>query len=454
MTPKGRRRFDPRRALRTVAKRLNLGNSLKRRLSFRVLDWRTKLRRARLSHVTFVGVTGSCGKTTTTALIQEVLSRIGLCQSRTNEPAGTHQSIRVRQAIMSARAATRYFVYETATIGPGSISRQLDILQPRIGVVTTIGSDHRSQFRSLEATAEEKGNLVARLPHHGAAILNADDPHVMAMATRTKARVVTYGLSPKADIRGSNVASRWPGRLTLDVSHDGETVHVATRLVGEHWSTSILAAIACGIACGLDLETCANAVARSEPVFSRCSVHGKEGGPFFVLDSIKAPYWTIPSGLAFVAAASAPRKTIVFGTISDYAGKAGKVYRRVARQALAVADRVLFVGPHSAHVARLREDDGDDRLFSFQTAYEASAFLAKGAVPAELIYIKASRNADHLERLMLAQIDGVVCWREQCRKVWNCFDCKQYRRPSPPPFVSPGAAGEPTPSASERIADD
>ncbi len=173
-----------------------------------MLDWRARARRPRLGHVTFVGVTGSCGKTTTTALIKDVLAEIGPCQGWINEPAGTHQNIRVRRAILSANPKTRYYVYELATIGPGTIAGQLEILRPQIGVVTTIGTDHRSVFRSLEATAKEKGALVESLPPDGVAILNIDDPLVAAMAARTQARVVTYGLSPGADIRGGNVASR------------------------------------------------------------------------------------------------------------------------------------------------------------------------------------------------------------------------------------------------------
>lgn len=438
MTAEDRGRHKP-RALRWAAKKLNLSHGAKRlsrNLSFRLLDWRARARRPRLGHVTFVGVTGSCGKTTTTALIKEVLAELGPCQAWINEPAGTHQRIRVRRAVLSAAPETRHYVYELATIGPGSIRRQLEILRPEIGVVTTIGTDHRSAFRSLEATAKEKATLVERLPPDGAAILNIDDPHVAAMAARTGGRVVTYGLAPEADIRGSDVASRWPNRLSLTVSHGESRVHVATQLVGEHWATSVLAAIACGVACGLDLETCAEAVARTAPVFGRYSVHAIEGGPAFVLDSIKAPSWTIPSSLSFVASASAPRKTIVFGTISDYAGNAGRVYRRVTREALAAADRVMFVGPHAGHVARLGKDTGDNRLFSFETAYAASNFLAREALPGELIYIKASRNADHLERIMLAQQEEVVCWRQQCHKLWNCFDCKQYHRPSAPLFAT------------------
>jgi UDP-N-acetylmuramoyl-tripeptide--D-alanyl-D-alanine ligase len=131
-----------------------------------------------------------------------------------------------------------------------------------------------------------------------------------------------------------------------------------------------------------------------------------------------------------VARASASRKTIVLGTISDYSGKAGRRYRRIARDALAVADRVVFVGPHSSHVRRLREDEGRGKLFAFETAYEASDFLSQELLPGELIYIKGSRAADHLERIMLSQLDEVVCWRKRCpQKVVNCPSCFRYRRP-------------------------
>ena len=74
--------------------------------------------------------------------------------------------------------------------------------------------------------------------------------------------------------------------------------------------------------------------------------HPRPDGGVYVLDSRKAPYWTIPSGLRFVAGARASRKTVLFGTISDYSEACGARYRRVARDALQVADRVLFIGPN------------------------------------------------------------------------------------------------------------
>ena len=81
---------------------------------------------------------------------------------------------------------------------------------------------------------------------------------------------------------------------------------------------------------------------------------------------------------------------------------------RVVREALEVADRAIIVGPHSGHIDKLlHRGIAKDRLFGFQTTYQASEFIGSDEVAGELIYVKAS-VAQHLERLMLAQLDEVV----------------------------------------------
>ena len=124
---------------------------------------------------------------------------------------------------------------------------------------------------------------------------------------------------------------------------------------------------------------------------------------------------------------------MVIGTISDYSGGGDDTYRKVARQALQVAERVIFVGPQAGHVSKLRKGDLADRLLEFATSYQAAAFLAEAPIAGELILIKAS-GRDHLERIMLAQHGEVMCWKERCGKAYACPDCKSYRQSCPPPF--------------------
>jgi UDP-N-acetylmuramoyl-tripeptide--D-alanyl-D-alanine ligase len=385
-----------------------------------------KLRRVLLTKITFIAVTGSCGKSVTTLLSTTILATDGRCY---RGPFGNVVRASAR-TILALPSSSRYCIQEVSADPPGSIPIHVRMLRPHVAIVTTIGGDHYKSFRSLEATAKEKGTLVEALPRNGTAILNADDPHVRAMASRTRAKVLTFGVSPEAHIRATEISSVWPDRLKLTIIYDQYKLRVQTRLVGEHWSTSVLAAVACGIACGIDLKTCAHIVEMFEPMFGRYSIHATPDRETYILDTQKAPFWTIASGLAFVKAAHAPRKTVVFGTISDYPGAGGSRYRRVARDALAVADRVVFVGSNAGHIDKLRQGEDGGKLFGFQTSYEASAFLNNDVARGELIYVKASL-ADHLERIMLFK--QVVCWRERCGENWSsCPGCSEFRKPYTP----------------------
>ena len=402
-------------------------------LRLRIRVWTLSLlamaKRGLNPRVTYIGVTGSCGKTTTAKLIGTVLARAGECQANIDQ----NGVLSVARGVLAIGRSTKYSVHEICGAKPGKIRRQTRVLRPQIGVITMVGGDHHKTYRTLEATAKEKGTLAEAVPPHGTVILNADDPNVRAMRPRCRGRVVTYGLSPDADIRGMDVSSVWPDRLVLTVTHGDQSIRIATQLVGEIWVTTVLAAVACGLVCGLDLKACAEAVASFEPHFGRYSVHRTPEGPVYVID-LKGVDWTIPASFAFLEQARAVRKTVVFGTLSDYSAKAGKKYRRVARDALKVADRVIFVGAQASHVERRREGEMRDRLFEFQTTQQAAEFVRQNSQPGELILLKGTITIDHLERIMLSHTDRVVCWRHGCGRMQSCQVCPDYRKPSPPPF--------------------
>ena len=199
------------------------------------------------------------------------------------------------------------------------MSEPLRLLSPQIGIVTTIGDDYYAAFRTREATALEKGKLVECLPPEGTAILNADDPVVRGMAECTRARVMTYGVSGHADLRGSEISSR-----CQTASHSRPRMRRRLRGLKPGWWANI----------GLRRRWLRLPV-RLGPcdLRGRREVHRAGFRPVLGARG-KAPYWTIPSALRLVANAPASRKTVLFGTISDYAGAGGARYRRAARDAL------------------------------------------------------------------------------------------------------------------------
>ncbi|GLS34596.1 hypothetical protein GCM10010869_01840 [Mesorhizobium tianshanense] len=366
-----------------------------------------------------MAVTGSGGKSTTVALLGSILSAVG----PTRIGVGFNTRYGVARSIVRARRSDRYWVQEVSGHEVGAVTLTAHLLRHTVAVVTTIGTDHYKEFRSQQAIADEKSALVAMLPPGGTAILNADDPLVLAMARKTNERVVTFGKSEAADIRAVDHCSRFPKRLHLTVTDGNQTLPVRTRLVGERWITPVLAAIACGQALGIDLRTCIQAVEAQEPSHGRDSVHEMENGPTIILDTAKAPLWTMQSSIDIVGGSTSLRRTMVFGTISDYAGASGQKYRRIAQAALGVCDRVLFVGRNSDRVARMLPDN-KDRLFVFASTKDASDFLMASALAGELIYIKSS-GIDHLERILYQWRAPIRCWAENCGKAFACDHCKQ-----------------------------
>jgi UDP-N-acetylmuramoyl-tripeptide--D-alanyl-D-alanine ligase len=150
---------------------------------------------ARLPQITIAGITGSSGKTSTKDLTAQLVERLG----PTVAPEGSwNNEFGFPLTVLRASRGTRYLVLELAARGAGHIASLCEIAPPRIGAVLNVGHAHTGEFGGIEQVARAKGELPAALPAAaagGVAILNADDPRVMAMAARTEARVVTFGLA-------------------------------------------------------------------------------------------------------------------------------------------------------------------------------------------------------------------------------------------------------------------
>ncbi len=311
----------------------------------------------------FVGVTGSAGKTTTKDLIAAVLAR----RYRGTRSPGTHNAAHwVPRTVLGVRPDDEFCVQELGASGPGTLDAAIALVRPRVAVITNVGGDHRKAFRTLDATATEKSKLVSALPPDGLAILNADDPRVLAMMGSGRGSVLTYGLTPDAAVHAESVRSSWPDRLTFVAIHGEQRVVVHTRFIGVHWAHACLAAIATGVGLGIPLAEAAAALADVEPWSGRLEPV-EAGGVTFLRDECKASLWSIGPSLEVLRSARAPRKIAVIGTISDYGGRASAVYAAVARQALEAADEVVFVGPQAHRCGAARAHPRGASLHAFLT---------------------------------------------------------------------------------------
>ncbi len=382
-------------------------------------DLAAYLKRSLLFRTTFIAVTGSCGKSSTTHFIDHLLKQ------KIKGRMGFHWNARRHaiQNILNTQLSDRYLVQEVSGQEPGAINAVASIFRPRIGIITTVGQDHYTNFRSLEQTALEKGTLAESLPSDGTAILNADDPHVLAMANRTQATVLTFGTGNQAQVRAMDVSSVWPERLSMTIHYQGKSVQLNTRLFGEIWVTSVLAAITCGLAMELDLESCVEGLNGITPPPGRMTVYETPQDTSFITDTLKAPYWTVEQVVKSLVNAKASRKTVIIGSISDTPGAVSPKYRKIARMCLEVADRVFFVGPNAHFVDKLLSEYQPDRLLSFSSVLDAHNHLKQDLIPGEVVLRKANR-LEHMERLAHAHSMQVSCWKKRCDERLDCGTCK------------------------------
>lgn len=368
----------------------------------------------------YIGVTGSCGKTTAKEYIYGVLATQGPGQKN---PGSFNIKLRVAQQLLTMRRGHTFLVQEVGMSHPGSIRESVRLLQPTVGVVTMIGLDHYSQFRSREAIAAEKSALIRALPRTGLAVLNADDDLVLAMREVTAARVITYGTTEAADVRATDVEGDWPQRLRFRVTYGGECVPVQTHLLGRVTVHSVLAGMACGVGMGVSLQQAAGAVAHVEQLPSRMEPHVDPQGVTFVLDDWKAPAHSLPPVLAFLETATANRKIMIIGTISDYAGGSDRRFRRLAEHAAAVADHVFFVGRHARYALKAKCPNVE----AFEDVESLSGRLAAYLQKDDLVVVKGSNRADHLSRLLLHRQHPITCWRMDCGLKMYCPGCQYLR---------------------------
>ena len=403
--------------------------------------WRSfTARRARLrSDSTFIGVTGSSAKTTTTSLLGHILEGHGNVYLQAKRNMVRH----VTETAKEGKPSVDFVVSEIGVAQPGDMQPMADLLQPDVAIVTFIGLDHRSAFRTREAIAAEKGALVGAIRPGGFAVLNADDDLVMSMADRTEARIVTFGRDRDADYRVVSATSSYPGPLTVDIVWLGGRIGIESRLLGEHFWLSVAAAVAAALELGVPVDTIRERCASFQPVQNRCTPFTTADGPVFILDTAKAPWESLPLAIRIVEKAVAPRKRIVIGQISDYAGNPKSKYREAYGAARAVSDQVIFVGENAHRAKASQEDREAGRFIASRTAREVHEHIKNTAFEGEVILLKGSRNL-HLERVALAWKHEVRCWVDRCGLLRDCGDCGLYETPfeEHEPILRERAAGE------------
>ena len=346
----------------------------------------------RRPRVAVVGITGSSGKTSTKDLLAQVLESVAPTVS---PPGSFNNELGLPLTVLRTADDTRFLVLELGARGVGHIRALTEVAPPHIGVVLNVGSAHLGEFGDRAAVAAAKGELVEALVADDVAVLNADDPAVVAMRSRTKARVVTFGLAPAADVRAIGVRVDAGGRASFALTTDTGAAQVRLQLVGAHHVSNALAAAAAAVALGVDLDVVADALSAAGPRSSwRMEVTTTDDGVTVVNDAYNANPESVRAALESLAAIGAGRRTwAVLGEMRELGAESVAAHRAIGELAvrLGVA-RIVAVGAAAAPVldgARSAGAAGD--ALTLAPDVPAAIDVVGEAHAGDVVLVKASR---------------------------------------------------------------
>jgi UDP-N-acetylmuramoyl-tripeptide--D-alanyl-D-alanine ligase len=359
---------------------------------------------------TVVAVTGSSGKTTTKDLIARVLSVAGPTVSARGS---FNTEIGLPLTVLAADDQTRFLVLEMGMRGVGHIAYLVDLVQPDIAVVLNVGSAHVGMLGSREAIAAAKAELVQDLPDTAIAVLNEDDGAVRAMADITAADVVTFGESPSARIRATDVRLQDAARpaFTLADERTGDAMPVELRLSGEHYVSNACAAAAVGRAAGLSMEQIVDALRAAEADSKwRMDVRVSSRGFTVINDAYNANPESMRAALKSLVAMAAGRRTwAVLGEMRELGDAALEEHDAIGRLAVRLdVSRLVCVGEGTRvmHLGASSEGSWGEESIHVPDVQAAINLLNAQVGADDVVLVKASR-AVGLERVAEALLTEV-----------------------------------------------
>lgn len=352
-----------------------------------------------------VAITGSQGKTSTKDLLGAVLETVG----PTVAPHGNlNNELGVPLTVARLEANTRFLVAEFGARGVGHIRYLCGLAPPRVGVVLNVGQAHLSEFGSRAGIARAKAELVEPLPASGAAVLNADDPLVAAMAAQTAAPVVWFSSRqdpghPDALWANSiEVDRRGRARFDLHARYGGRSFpspSVALQVTGRHQVGNAVAAAAAALAVGVDLEAAAQALAEAQPRSRwRMELTERADGVLVVNDSYNANPDSMRAALDTVAelGRSRPGRTwAVLGDMLELGDVAEAEHAALGHQVAELRlDRLVATGDYASTVVAGAVAAGMPAAQAsvIPTGGDVADQVAAQVAPGDAVLVKASRG--------------------------------------------------------------
>jgi UDP-N-acetylmuramoyl-tripeptide--D-alanyl-D-alanine ligase len=381
-------------------------------------------------HPLVVGVTGSMGKTSTREAIYAVLGAkfntrrniknynneigvpltiLGLESGGRSLASWMGNFKKALETVFLIQEYPEMLVLEMGADKPGDIRYLMSFVDLNAGVITGIGDIpvHVEFFGTSAQVAREKARLIEFLKSDDFAVLNFDDERVKKLASKTRAKILSYGFCQEAGVRAVNYQPNIGldienSGINFKIEHEGKTALVRRRGVfGRHQVYPILAASAVGLGFGMKLPEIAEALKNYKPPKGRMNLLAGIKQTWILDDSYNASPPAAAEALETLGQFEGRRRIAVLGDMLELGHFTEQAHRQIGEKAKESADLFFAVGDRMKFAAESAQKKGmkKQKIFCFEDADAARLPLQMTIRKGDVILIKGSQSM-RLEKIV------------------------------------------------------
>ena len=344
-----------------------------------------------------VAVGGSNGKTTTKELLGSVLrQKLPTLWSE----ASFNNDIGVPLTLLRLEKKHEAAVMEVGTNHPGELAPLLEMVHPKMGVITSIGREHLEFFNDLAGVAKEEGTLAEQLPSGGVLFINGDSEWTSQIVHRSRARAVRVGIGSNNEWRASGIRLTNQG-VSFRVEAPGADFSGDYRinLLGQHQVMNALLAMAAGAELGLSRAEIERGLAECQPPKMRMQLW-ESHGVRVLDDAYNANADSMLAALQTLHDMPCKgRRVAVLGDMAELGAHSEAAHMEIGKRVAESGVGQLFaVGKMASVTARAAREAGLNRVFEFLDVDSAASAVKSFVKAGDVVLVKASRSVK-LERI-------------------------------------------------------
>ena len=303
-----------------------------------------------------IAVTGSCGKTSTRAMLESIFSQVG--RTLASEKSFNNE-IGVSLTLLRLTPDVDYAVIEIGANHHGEIAQLTRLAQPNVALITNAAAAHLEGFGDLDGVACAKGEIYQGLDESGVAVINNDDHYANFWRDLVAAhRLVTFGIEHPADVMASSICFNAQAQPSFQLLLGDEVIDIALPLMGQHNVMNALAAAAAAYALGVSKAAIKAGLENVLPVDRRLIENKGFAGATIIDDSYNANPSSVCAAIDVLAKRPGD-SVLVFGDMLELGEDAEQLHCRIGAQAQQSGiSRLYCYGQLSRHTAKAFGDHG------------------------------------------------------------------------------------------------